>query len=77
MNAQSQLIQSQSSSPEPVAQLPSDSSCSGSTELPLSWQQAMILLDTISGVALQSAELLLAEVGADMRRFPSAAHLSK
>ena len=42
-----------------------------------SWQQAMTLLDTIPGVARQSAELLLAEVGVDMNRFPSAAHLCK
>jgi len=48
-----------------------------STHLPLAWQQAMPLLDTIPGVARQSAELLLAEIGSDMRRFPSAAHLCK
>lgn len=41
----------------------------------LSWQQAMTLLDTIPGVARQSAGLLLAEIGIDMNRFPSAAHL--
>jgi transposase len=35
------------------------------------------LLDTIPGVARQSAELLLAEIGSNMRRFPSAAHLCK
>lgn len=44
---------------------------------PCSWQQAMTLLDTIPGVARQSAELLLAEVGVEMNRFPSAAHLCK
>lgn len=37
----------------------------------------MTLLDTIPGVARQSAELLLAEVGVEMSRFPSAAHLCK
>ena len=37
----------------------------------------MTLLDTIAGVARQSAQLLLAEVGIDMGRFPSAAHLCK
>lgn len=72
-----QLIQSQSSSLEPDAQSPCDSCCPGSSQLPLSWQQAMTLLDTIPGVARQSAELLLAEVGTDMQRFPSAAHLCK
>jgi len=37
----------------------------------------MPLLDSIPGIARQSAELLLAEIGSDMRRFPSAAHLCK
>jgi transposase len=37
----------------------------------------MILLDTIAGVARRSAQLLLAEVGTDMQRFPTAAHLCK
>lgn len=77
MSAQSQLIQSQSSSPEPDAQSPSNSICAESNKLPLSWQQAMTLLDTIPGVARQSAQLLLAEVGTDMQRFPTAAHLCK
>ncbi len=73
-----QLIQSQSSTPQPDAQPPSDSSCPDAPKLALlSWQQAMTLLDTIPGVARQSAELLLAEVGTDMQRFASAAHLCK
>lgn len=70
-----QLIESSSS--EISAYAPCDPSSPDSNDLPLSWQQAMILLDTIPGVARQSAELLLAEVGADMSRFPSAAHLCK
>jgi transposase len=37
----------------------------------------MTLLDTIAGVARRSAQLLLAEVGTDMQRFPTAAHLCK
>ncbi len=72
-----QLIQSVCPTPKSDAQLPSDSSGSNSSELPLPWRQAMSLLDTIPGVARQSAELLLAEVGVDMSRFPSAAHLCK
>ena len=43
--------------------------------LPLAWRQALPLLDSIPGIARQSAELLLAEIGSQMRRFPSAAHL--
>jgi len=53
------------------------SSSTTPTSQPLSWQQAMELLDTIPGVARQSAELLLAEVGVEMNRFPSVAHLCK
>jgi transposase len=33
-------------------------------------------LDTIPGVARRTAELIIAEVGPDIRRFPSAAHLA-
>ena len=53
------------------------SATNASAVQPCSWQQAMTLLDTIPGVARQSAELLLAEVGVEMHRFPSAAHLCK
>ncbi|GGV50713.1 IS110 family transposase [Streptomyces spectabilis] len=34
------------------------------------------LLATIPGVSTRSAEMILAEIGADMHRFPSAAHLA-
>jgi len=37
---------------------------------------ALARLDTIPGVGLRTAETLIAEVGADVRRFPSAAHLA-
>jgi transposase len=50
---------------------------STSSDLPLDWQQAMPLLDSIPGIARQSAELLLAEIGRDMPRFPSTVHLCK
>ena len=43
---------------------------------PPSWENAVELLDTIPGVNRRMAELLLAEIGADMSRFPSAAHLA-
>ncbi len=48
--------------------------CSSSA---LNWQQSLALLDTIPGVSRQTAELLLAEVGSNMSRFPSAAHLAR
>ena len=38
--------------------------------------QAVVLLDTIPGVARETAEVIVAEIGVDMSRFPSAAHLA-
>lgn len=43
---------------------------------PLAWEEAVVLLDTIPGVSRRTAQLLLAEIGTDMSRFPSAAHLA-
>jgi transposase len=39
-------------------------------------QEAVTLLDTIPGVSQRTAEILLAEIGTDMTRFPSAKHLA-
>lgn len=43
---------------------------------PLSYRQAVELLDTIPGVNQRIAEIILAEVGLDMSRFASANHLA-
>jgi transposase len=39
-------------------------------------QEAIVLLDTIPGVGQRAAEILIAEIGTDMSRFPSAKHLA-
>jgi transposase len=39
-------------------------------------QEAITLLDTIPGVGQRAAEILVAEIGTDMRRFSSAKHLA-
>jgi len=39
-------------------------------------QEARALLDTAPGIGPAVAEIVIAEVGTDMRRFPSAAHLA-
>jgi transposase len=39
-------------------------------------QEAITLLDTIPGVGQRAAEILSAEIGTDMSRFPSAKHLA-
>lgn len=40
------------------------------------FEAAVTLLDTIPGVARQTAEVIVSEIGTDMSRFPSAAHLA-
>jgi len=46
------------------------------SELPLTWDTAVALLDTIPGVNRRIAEVMLAEMGLDMSQFPTAAHLA-
>jgi len=46
------------------------------SEPPLTWEEAMALLDTIPGVDRWTAEVILAEIGLDMNRFPTADHLA-
>jgi transposase len=45
-------------------------------KVPLSHQQAIALLDSIPGVNQRIAEIIIAEVGTDMQRFPTAGHLA-
>jgi transposase len=40
------------------------------------FEELVALLDTIPGVARQTAEVIVAEIGTDMSRFPTAAHLA-
>jgi transposase len=40
------------------------------------FESVVELLDTIPGVGRQTAEMIVAEIGVDMSRFPSAAHLA-
>ncbi len=60
--------------PERSDQRPAAPSPNDSTS-PLTWEAAVALLDTIPGVGPRSAEMILAEIGLDMSRFPSEAHL--
>lgn len=45
-------------------------------EQPLTWERAIELLITIPGIERRSAEVILAEIGLDMKRFPTARHLA-
>ena len=40
------------------------------------WQHQIELLETIPGVGPKVAQVIIAETGADMSRFPTAAHLA-
>ena len=42
----------------------------------LSWAQAVVLLCSIPGISRRAAEGILAEIGTDMSRFPTASHLA-
>ena len=45
-------------------------------DLQLSWEAAVALLDTIPGIGRRAAEQILAEIGPDMSRFPTEAHIA-
>jgi len=45
-------------------------------ESPLTWEEAVALLDTIPGVNRKTAEDMLAEMGLDMSQFPTDKHLA-
>jgi transposase len=56
-----------------------DSTASGECdpqEAPLTWAEAVSLLDTIPGVNERTAEVMLAEMGLDMQQFPTDKHLT-
>ena len=42
----------------------------------LTWAQAVVLLCTIPGISQRAAEGILAEIGLEMSRFPSAGHVA-
>jgi transposase len=44
--------------------------------LPLNWDEAVRLLDSIPGINPRAAQGILAEIGTDMSRFPSSGHLA-
>lgn len=65
---------------ERMSQPPTDEDGAGPTEPgaapPLSWNEAVALLDTIPGVDQRIAEVILAEVGLDMSQFTTADDLA-
>ena len=74
-----QLVSEQETLP-PLGATPKQASAPGTggelAAAPLSWHEAVALLDTIPGIGLRTAEKLVAEIGTDMARFPTEAHLA-
>jgi transposase len=64
--------QSQGQPPE----IEADQTPTAQGDQPLDWASAVALLDTIPGIGQRLAEQLLAEIGPDMRRFPTEAHIA-
>jgi transposase len=58
--------------PDEMDRTPDASSCATQ----LSWEAAVALLDTIPGIGRRAAEQILAEIGPDMSRFPTEAHIA-
>jgi len=54
----------------------SESPLSPGPRPPLSWQQAVEIIDQITGISQRVAQGLLAEIGVNMGQFPSAKHLA-
>ncbi|HEX9438969.1 MAG TPA: transposase, partial [Roseiflexaceae bacterium] len=48
----------------------------GTSTSPISWEEAVALWDEIPGIGPRIAEQLVAEIGTDMTRFASGAHLA-
>jgi len=63
-------------SPAVTGQGTEEGRITGERKPPLTWLEAVALLDTIPGVNQRTAEKMLAEMGLDMSRFPTAGHLA-
>ncbi len=68
-------LEQMSQKQEPPAP-PSASVQEEETQIPLSWNRAVEILDTAPGINQRAAECILAETGIDMRQFPNADHLA-
>jgi transposase len=59
----------------PPSDSPTQSTAADDNDDPLNWTDAVALLDTIPGVDVRTAEVMLAEMGLDMSQFPTAKDL--
>jgi transposase len=54
---------------------PEEAADEAGQEQPLSFEEAVALVDTVPGIDVRAAQDILAEIGIDMSRFPTANHL--
>lgn len=66
----------ESQSAAPNATESSEPPLSAGSPSPLSWQEAVEIIDQITGISERIAQGLLAEIGVNMGQFPSAKHLA-
>ncbi len=75
-----QRLEAMSQAPRPPAPDAGDADTEVSADdadlAPLTWDDALVLLDTIPGVNRNVAEVMLAEMGLNMCQFPTANHLA-
>lgn len=72
-------VNEQSQPTTPPATREQDNGQSGAADTalpPLPWAEAVTILDTMPGIGITTAEKLVAEIGTDMSRFPTEAHLA-
>jgi transposase len=62
--------------PDTAAKAESESQARGEVGTPLTWNEAIALLDTIPGVDRRAADVMPAEMGLDMGQFPTDKHLA-
>ena len=62
--------------PTPPAQVASDSGAGADASGAVPWDEAVALVDSAPGFGRTLAEIVIAEIGTDMRRFPRAGHLA-
>jgi transposase len=68
-------VESQPSSQEPPAQLEEQATSSGS-QTEEEYARAIAILDGVTGINERIAQIIIAEIGIDMRPFPSEAHVA-
>ena len=74
--AEAALVTEAASTAEAAPAAPATEAAPATDAAPLTWNAAIALADTIPGIGVRLAQDILAEIGIDMSRFPTAGHLA-